>query len=80
MGMMMCEESFRSLIKQDIEWLLKQPKTLERDHIETILKEATSKYYNNTNSFSGWPSASNCIKNCKMCFAKCLYRKEDCEL
>ena len=26
--------------------------------------------------FSGWPNASNCLRNCKICQAKCLYRKE----
>jgi len=23
-----------------------------------------------------WPKISNCIRNCKKCYAKCLYRKE----
>lgn len=28
-------------------------------------------------SFNGWPSVTNCIRNCKKCFARCLYRKEE---
>ena len=28
------------------------------------------------NPFSGWPSIANCSRNCKYCFAKCLFRKE----
>lgn len=28
-------------------------------------------------TFNGWPSFTNCIHNCKKCFAKCLYRKEN---
>ena len=28
------------------------------------------------NPFSGWPSITNCSRNCKYCFAKCLFRKE----
>lgn len=27
--------------------------------------------------FNVWPSFTNCIRNCKKCFAKCLYRKEE---
>ena len=28
------------------------------------------------NPFSGWPSFANCSRNCKYCYAKCLWRKE----
>ena len=31
---------------------------------------------NPENQFSIWPDFSNCIKDCKYCFAKCLWRKE----
>lgn len=31
--------AFNQLIDEDLEWLLKQPRTLERDHIEAVLKE-----------------------------------------
>jgi hypothetical protein len=30
--------AYRDLIDGDLEWLLKQPRTLERDHIELILR------------------------------------------
>ena len=37
-------------------------------------------YYNpkviNVSSFDDWPKVTNCPKNCKICQAKCLYRKE----
>ena len=29
-----------------------------------------------TPSFNDWPKVTNCPKNCKICQAKCLYRKE----
>jgi len=28
-------------------------------------------------SFDDWPRVTNCPKNCKICNAKCLYRKEE---
>lgn len=28
-------------------------------------------------SFDDWPKVTNCPKNCKICQAKCLYRKEE---
>ena len=28
------------------------------------------------NPFSGWPTFTNCSRNCKYCYAKCLWRKE----
>ena len=30
--------AYRQLIDEDLEWLLSQPRTLERDHIEQILR------------------------------------------
>lgn len=32
--------------------------------------------YSSDGSFNGWSPAIDCIRNCKKCFAKCLYRKE----
>lgn len=32
--------------------------------------------YSSDGSFNGWAPYTNCIRNCKKCFAKCLYRKE----
>jgi hypothetical protein len=40
--------AFFELIEQDIAWLLAQPRTLERDHIEHILKDAEGAYYGTT--------------------------------
>lgn len=38
-------KAFEKLVEEDIEWLLKQPRTLERDHVEQILRDAPAKYY-----------------------------------
>jgi len=27
-------------------------------------------------TFDGWPNVTNCKRNCKICQAKCMYRKE----
>lgn len=40
--------------------------------------ELNDKINQETNySFNGWPSFTNCIRNCKKCFARCMYRKEE---
>lgn len=42
-------ESYRKLLEEDIEWLKKQPLSLEKDHILTILKYELKKlpiYFN----------------------------------
>lgn len=31
---------------------------------------------NSTPINSSWPNVKNCIKNCKKCHARCIYRKE----
>lgn len=37
--------AYERLIAENIEWLLKQPRTLERDHIECILRNSPDKEY-----------------------------------
>jgi hypothetical protein len=37
--------AYEKLVAEDLEWLLKQPRTVERDHIEHILRDSPSKYY-----------------------------------
>jgi hypothetical protein len=32
-------QEYQKLLKEDIEWLLKQPRSLERDHIHNLLSE-----------------------------------------
>lgn len=39
------KRSFQQLIKGDLEWLSKQPRTLERQHIEDMLRDAPDRYY-----------------------------------
>lgn len=36
---------FEQLISGDLAWLTRQPRSLERDHIEALLREAVAKYY-----------------------------------
>ena len=50
MSTKLTRSAFRELIEQDIAWLLAQPRTLERDHIEHILKDTERAYYDTTES------------------------------
>lgn len=45
MGSKMNRQAYERLVAEDIEWLQQQPRTLERDHIEAILKGSVSYYY-----------------------------------
>ena len=42
---MVNREAYRKLIDEDIEWLLKQPRSLERDHIVNVLKNSVEWVY-----------------------------------
>lgn len=37
MGMILNDRAWRALVDEDIEWLMSQPPTLERDHIRDCL-------------------------------------------
>ncbi len=37
--------SYQKLIDEDIEWLMKQPRTLEREHILQIIQDSVNFYY-----------------------------------
>lgn len=41
----MNRSAFEKLIAENLDWLLKQERTLERNHIEAILRDAANKYY-----------------------------------
>lgn len=45
MSMRMNRRAYQKLIDGDMEWLMKQPRTLEREHIEIILKLSPDKEY-----------------------------------
>ena len=45
MGMIVNREAYQKLIDEDIEWLLKQPRSLERDHIVSALKNSVECIY-----------------------------------
>jgi hypothetical protein len=38
MSLVLNSEAYRKLIREDLDWLLRQPRTLERDHIQQILE------------------------------------------
>ena len=50
MGMIVNREAYQKLIDEDIEWLLKQPRTLERDHIVSVLKNSVERLYEKENT------------------------------
>jgi RNA:NAD 2'-phosphotransferase (TPT1/KptA family) len=45
MGTTLNRHAFQRLIDEDLEWLLKQPRTLERDHIEAIVRNSPAQQY-----------------------------------
>ena len=45
MGMKVNREAYQKLIDEDIEWLMKQPRSLERDHIVSVLKNSVKRIY-----------------------------------
>ena len=45
MSMQICKEAYQELIDGDIEWLLRQPRDLERDHIEAVLRKSVEHLY-----------------------------------
>ena len=38
MSVLISPEAYKRLLQEDLDWLLKQPESLEKDHIEAILK------------------------------------------
>ncbi len=45
MGTTLNRSAYEKLVAEDIEWLLRQPRTLERDHIEQILRDSPQRLY-----------------------------------
>lgn len=41
----MSESSYVKLVKENLEWLDKQPRTLEREHIRCIIECSVTQYY-----------------------------------
>ena len=50
MGLTLCKSAYEKLVKEDIEWLLKQPRTLEREHIKQILDISPKREYDDQNA------------------------------
>ena len=50
MGLTLCKSAYERLVKEDIEWLLKQPRSLERDHIRMILEASPKHEYDDQKS------------------------------
>lgn len=45
MALTLNKTAYSKLVEEDIEWLLKQPRSLERDHIVAVLKESVNLLY-----------------------------------
>lgn len=45
MGTTLNRHAYQRLIDEDLEWLLKQPGSLERDHIEAIVRRSPENEY-----------------------------------
>lgn len=41
----MNRDAYEQIIKEDIDWLMKQPRTLERDHIQLVLELSPDREY-----------------------------------
>ena len=50
MSIQICKEAYQELIDGDIDWLLRQPRDLERDHIEAVLRKSVELLYGNNYS------------------------------
>lgn len=49
--------AYEGLIDQNIEWLRLQPRTLEREHIETVLRASVALYYPESSRSPGCSTA-----------------------
>ena len=47
MSIRICKEAYQKLINGDLQWLLKQSESLERDHIEAVLRKSVELLYGN---------------------------------
>lgn len=55
------KDGFTKTVQEDIEWLKKQPRTLERDHILLILERVPCLYYDKIpNGFERWVDTMRC--------------------
>lgn len=45
MSVLISPEAYMNLIQGDLDWLLKQPRDLERDHIEAVLRKSVELLY-----------------------------------
>ena len=45
MSIQICREAYQELIDGDLQWLLKQSESLERDHIEAVLRKSVKLLY-----------------------------------
>ena len=43
--MQICKGAYQELIDGDLQWLLKQPESLERDHIGAVLRKSVELLY-----------------------------------
>lgn len=43
--MKITKDKYKELIKEDLEWLSKMPNSLEKQHIEAVLKNSINQFY-----------------------------------
>lgn len=76
--------AYQRLIDEDLVWLLRQPRTLERNHIEQILRQSVESYYPTGKSNNSVvvisktpdPSVVKCVI-CRNCGVKLQYVPND---
>lgn len=68
MGLTVNLEAFQKLVAEDIGWLMKQPRTLERDHILGILQAAPGIFYDKLHCRQG-RCGMDCLCWCERCMA-----------
>lgn len=57
MSVMMNKSSYEGMIKENLEWLAKQPYSCERMHIECILKGSTQREYDDQDKIEKYRGA-----------------------
>lgn len=60
-------KTFEKLIEKDIKWLLKQTRTLERDHILSVLQANPQMCYDKLHCHQGRCVYTHCLCRCERC-------------
>ena len=74
MSIKLNKDSYQELIEQNIEWLNKQPQTLEREHIKKIVLDSINFYYPKQGQTLHLDSVS---KRCRCKEPIMIYKKDE---